>query len=190
MTTAINLLLLVQLSAQAPSAPPPTHVLMRLQQMVSTRTARLGTPVHLRTVTPIVTDGLFIPTGSYARGAVVRCDRPGRVRGRAALEIAVESITMPDGTVLRWAGRSPVMEPPRRLPPPPFVRDQRAVVPIMIGMATMYGTTGLVSQWSDSEDVIYNSAAVAGLAAGILSGVLKRGDHLVLLAGSTIEVEF
>jgi hypothetical protein len=187
----ISLLLLLPLSTQALPMAPGAHVPMRLQHPLSTRTSRVGDPVHLRTVHTLIAGSQSIPSGSYAQGVVVRSDRPGRVRGRAALEIAVVSITRPDGTPLPVNGRSPVMEPVEpRLPPPPFARDPRPVIPIMAGMAAMYGTSWLVSKSSNSADRIVGSGAVAGLATGILVGVLKRGDDLVLHPGALIDVMF
>jgi hypothetical protein len=189
--TTVGLLLLLPLSTPALPLAPGTHVPLRLQHTVTTRTARAGDPVHLRTVHTILADGKPVPGGAYVLGVVLRCDRPGRVRGRAALEIGVASITHPDGTVQPLTGRSPVMEPPERLPPPPFARDPPPVVPVMAGMAAMYGAAGLVSALgSDSEDAVYGSGVAAGLATGVLVGVLKRGAEVVLPAGSLVDVLF
>jgi len=166
------------------------HVLLRLESVVSTRTAKVGDPVNLRTASPMIVDGGSIPTGSHARGMVTRAKRPGRVRGRAELEIGIVSIVRPDGSVLPVTGISSVMEPPRRLPGRGALPDPSPLVPILAGMVAGYGTAALVSRTSNSEDTIVRSGVVAGLATGVLVGVLKRGEDLVLLPGVTIEVVF
>src|SRR5215213_8235656 len=105
------------------SPVPPTqletasHVRMRLETSITTRTARVGNPVFLRTVDPIAIDGAVVRPGSEARGRVVRATRPGRVRGTGELEIAVVSLVLPDGSVRPLQTR-PVAPPARQLRSP------------------------------------------------------------------------
>jgi hypothetical protein len=168
-----------------------TPVLLRLESVVSTRTAKVGDPVDLRTASPMIADGGSIPTGSHVRGMVTRAKRPGRVRGRAELEIGIVSIVRPDGSVLPVTGISSVMEPPRRrLPGRGALPDPAPMIPILAGMVAGYGTSALVSRTSNSGDTIMRAGVVAGLATGVLVGVMKRGEDLVLLPGVSIEVVF
>jgi len=69
---------------------------------VSTRTAREGDRVYLRTASPIIMNGQFVvPVDSYAEGVVTRSVRSGRVKGRAELGIRVQTITLPNGKTLQ-----------------------------------------------------------------------------------------
>jgi hypothetical protein len=138
----------------------------------------------------MIADGHSIPIGSDARGVVTRARRPGRVRGRAELEIVLVSIVLPDGSVLPLMGISSTMEPPRRVPGRGLYPDSSPMIPILAGMVAGYGTALLVSRTSNSEDTIAKSGVVAGLATGVLVGVLKRGEDLELLPGVTIDVVF
>ena len=170
------------LTIVAPSAQAH-RVLVQLDTNVTTRTARVGDPVPLRTAREVVVDGVLIPAGSLARGVVSRAVRAGRVRGNAELEVRVESIVAPDGrSFIAEAGFIAPPPPPRPYRRPPWPNPQ-----ILAGMAVGYGTAGLVSKVSDSADTIVRSGVAAGLATGVLMGVLKRGDDVVLYRGATAE---
>ena len=108
---------------------------------MSTRTARVGDPVPLRTASEVVVDGVLIPAGCPARGVVSRAVRAGRVRGQAELEVRVESIVAPDGRSVPVNAGFIAMPPPRR--PPSVIRTRTRD---FAGMAVGYATAGLVSR--------------------------------------------
>ena len=156
-----------------------------VETTVTTRYARVGDPVALRVSDPFVIDGIGIPRGSPASGVVARATRPGRIRGRGSLAVEITSVSRPDGTPVRVSGRIVALPwaRPQRLPP-------EVEGPILLGMAAGYATAALVSKATDSqsEETIVNSGIVAGLATGILAGVMKRGNDLALVRGAIIEV--
>ena len=79
----------------ATEIPPGTHALLRMVNSVSTRTAREGDYVYMRTATPIVVDGeIVVPVESYVQGVVLSAKRSGRASGRAVLAIRIESLTL------------------------------------------------------------------------------------------------
>ena len=61
-------------------------------------------------------------------------------------------------------------------------------VPILAGMAAGYGTAALASQVSNSAETIAGAGVIGGLGAGILVGVLQRGEDWVFPRGETIDV--
>jgi hypothetical protein len=62
--------------------------------------------VYLETASPVVVDGrIVVPAGSYVQGVVSHAQRSGRVRGRAELGIRLETLTLRDGQVLKFAPR-------------------------------------------------------------------------------------
>ena len=68
----------------AAEIPPGAHVLLRMQNSVTTRTAKEGDFVYLRTASPIASEGaIAVPEGSYVQGVVSRAKPSGRVAGRA-----------------------------------------------------------------------------------------------------------
>lgn len=166
-----------------PDPPPDVPASFQLDTTVTTRTARRGDPVPMRTARPFVIDGVAVPAGSRAHGVVADAARPGRIRGRGALAIQVVSVTLPDGRPLRVSGTYFAV-PPRRartLPPDPQF-------PILAGMAAGYGTAAVVSKASNSAETIARAGIIAGVTTGILVGVLERGEELELARGRTIDV--
>ena len=185
MTTTLALLFVMGLSAEG-DLQQGTQLILRLEAPLTTRTAQAGDPVHMRTARPIVLNGRAIPSGSESRGVVIRSQRPGRVRGRGEIDIEVTSITAPDGTVIPLAARwfsslAPRPRYPRMYSPP-------SRFPVAAGVAAGYGTAALVAKVTNSGDTIVKSGVVAGLATGVLAGVMKRGEELILQPGRTIDV--
>ncbi len=91
-------------AALAVEIPPGTHVLLRMVNSISTRTAQEGDYVYMRTASPISVDGrIVVPPNSYVQGVVVHAKRAGRVKGRAQLAIRLETLTLPHGKVLKFA---------------------------------------------------------------------------------------
>ena len=86
----------------ATEIPKGSHVLLRLVNSITTRTAREGDYVYLRTATPIVAGGaILVPVDSYVQGIVIHSKRSGRVKGVAELGIRIQTLTMPSGKVIQ-----------------------------------------------------------------------------------------
>src|ERR1035438_5625077 len=100
----MTLALLLATTTSAADIPKGAHALLRLVNSVSTRTAREGDYVYLRTETPIVDGGaILVPVDSYVQGVVTQSRRSGRVKGVAELGIRIETLTLPGGRVIRMA---------------------------------------------------------------------------------------
>src|SRR5579871_2222181 len=90
----------------AAEIPQGAHVLLRMVNSVSTRTARDGDRIYMRTASPIVVKGqVLVPADSYAEGVVARSLRSGRLKGRAELAIRVENLMLPNGKTIGVAPR-------------------------------------------------------------------------------------
>jgi len=75
-------------TASAAEIPAGTHLLLRMENSISSRTAKAGDGVYFRTVTPLSAGGkIVVPPGSYAQGIVTRAERGKRAHGQAGLEI-------------------------------------------------------------------------------------------------------
>jgi hypothetical protein len=80
-----TLALLLAAATFAADIPKGAHALLRMVNSVSTRTAREGDYVYLRTATPIVDDGaILVPVDSYVQGVVTQSKRSGRVKSSAS----------------------------------------------------------------------------------------------------------
>jgi hypothetical protein len=88
----------------AAEIPKGAHVLLRMVNSLSTRTAQQGDYVYMRTASPITIDGrIVVPPNSYVQGVVTHSKRAGKVKGRAELAIRLETLTLPRGTVLKFS---------------------------------------------------------------------------------------
>src|SRR5438874_2506641 len=89
-------------TAMASEIPQGSHVLLRMVNSISTRTAREGDYVYMKTATPIVANGqIVVPVDSYVQGVVTSAKRSGRVSGRAELGMRIETLTTPSGKVIK-----------------------------------------------------------------------------------------
>ena len=98
----------------APKDPPPvqfvmvasgTKIPLTLKQAITTKSARPGDPVYAQTAFPITKDDqIVIPAGTFVQGEVQRVVRPGRVKGRAELQMSFTSMIFPNGYTVMLPG--------------------------------------------------------------------------------------
>jgi hypothetical protein len=194
MRLAILALTIPALSVAA-EIPQGSHALLRMVNSVSTRTAREGDYVYLRTATPIVVDGhVLVPVDSYVQGVVSHTVRSGRVTGRAELGLRIETLTLPSGKVIKVSPQLSSVDSEGT--------DQK--VETKEGGVQQGGNKGV-----DAERVAKITGAGAalggitdrswkgaGIGAGVGSGVglayvlLTRGREVELRQGATVDVVF
>jgi type IV secretion system protein VirB10 len=87
------------------TVPAGTKVLLQLRSALNTHSARPGDGVYLASTFPVVVGTrVLIPAGVYVQGVVDSVVRPGRVKGRAQLNMHFTSIIFPNGTVVEIPG--------------------------------------------------------------------------------------
>jgi type IV secretion system protein VirB10 len=75
-----------------------TKLTLRLNDHLSTKTARSGDRFSAEVVTPIYKGNtVVIPAGTIVNGRVGNIKRPGRIKGRAEMDLRFESIRLPNG---------------------------------------------------------------------------------------------
>ena len=185
MSASLAVLVASGLTVVAPRVPQPTSARFEVRIPITTRTARFGDPVPLVTTDAFVLEGVAIPAGSAARGVVIRAVRPGRIRGRGAIEIGIESLAAPGGQVMLVRGSVRLDPPPRR---PPSLHAPQPKLPLIAGMAVGYGAAALVSRSETSEEVIAHTGLAAGIATAAVVTVLRRGEDWLFPRGETIDV--
>ena len=182
-------------AVQAADIPAGTHVLLRMVSSVSTRTAKEGDQVYLQTASPIAVDGhILVPIGSYVQGTVAMAKRSGQVKGRAALALHLDVLTLASGKAFKIApqvdsvdsGQSgqkvegnegTVKQSSTKL-------DDAGRVAILAGTGGAVG--GLATRtWSGA-----GIGSAAGGAVGLATTLLTRGKEVDLRAGSTLDVMF
>jgi len=193
--TIFVLLPVLVYSASATEIPKGAHLLLRMNNSISTRTVHEGDYVYLQTESPIVADGhIIVPNGSYVQGVVSRAKQSGRVKGRAELSIHLETLTLPAGTTYRISPRlasvdsgetsQKVDNRENDIKQGGTKGKDAETIAITAGTGAALG--GLVDrEWKG-----------AGIGAGVGTGVglarvlLSRGREVELKRGSTLDVVF
>jgi hypothetical protein len=79
--------------------PPGTPIAIRLEQPLDTRYSRAGTPFVGRIMRPVVRDGeVVVPRGSLSRGHLLASKSSGRLKGRAVMQLTLDSIEAHGGS--------------------------------------------------------------------------------------------
>ncbi|HEY7334318.1 MAG TPA: hypothetical protein VH639_05505 [Bryobacteraceae bacterium] len=158
------------------TVPIGTHVLLELIGEVSTKHAREGDRVYLRTSAPVAANGrVVIPRGSDVSGSITRTKPAGRVAGKGELYIRFDSLILPNGVSRDFHARPTGDE--GKVEGDGRAADGRTV---MTG-AGMGATIGAITRGLPG-------AAVGG-AGGALAGVLlSRNQDVVLRPGTHLEM--
>ncbi len=175
--------------------PQGTHLLLRMQNSVSTRTARKGDYVYMRTASPISVGGrIVVPVGSYIQGVVSQARRSGRVAGRAELGIRLETLTLPGGrtfqvsprlsSVAEGGSEQKVAAEENTIKPGPSRGRDTAQVAIFAGRGAAIGAIADRS-WKGA-----GIGGAAGSAVGLATVLAGRGREVELRQGSTLDVVF
>jgi hypothetical protein len=186
---------LLAITASGAEIPKGSHALLRVINAISTRTAREGDYIYMRTATPIVSGGeIVVPAESYVQGVVTRSVRSGRVKGKAELAIRIETLTLPSGKVVKFSPTLASVESGGG--------DQKVVgneSEIKQGSdhgadaVKIAGTAGAGAALGGLADRSWKGAGIgsaAGSAAGLATVLLTRGREVELNQGSTIDVVF
>jgi type IV secretion system protein VirB10 len=191
----LSALLLVAISAIAAEIPQGAHVMLRMENSITTRTAQDGDYVYLRTGTPIsVAGNIILPVGSYVQGVVTNAKRSGRVKGRAELAIRLETITLPTGSVYKFspklasvdsgAGEQKVVGKENSVQEGSTHGQDAARIAILAGSGAALG--GIIDQGVRGAGI----GAGAGAAVGLATVLLTRGREVELRQGTSIDVIF
>lgn len=179
--------------AQAAEIPSGTHLLLRMVNSVNIRTASEGNQVYLRTDSPLVAEGrVIVPVGSYVQGTVAQVKRSGRVAGRAGLAIRLDTLTLPEGKVLKFTPQlssvdsgdsgQKVTGENNRIQQGSDMGHDAAQIAILAGSGASIGALADRS-WRGA-----GIGAAAGGAVGIATTLLTRGREVELRQGMTLDV--
>ena len=170
---------------------PGTKILLNLINSISTKNAAEGDRVYLETAFPVLVDGkLVIPTGSYVTGTVTQVKRAGKVKGRSALFVRFDSLTLPNGVTRDFRARPSTLD-----------GDQKGTLDrsegkikgdsdklgdaTKVATAASYGAMiGGVASGAKGAGI----GAGAGAVAGLVGVLMSRGPETVLERGSTMEM--
>jgi hypothetical protein len=194
MRKLIPILGILSLSAFSADIPEGSHVLLRMVNSVTSRTAQDGDQVYLRTASPIAVDGqIVVPPDSYVTGVVSRVKRSGRVSGRAELAIRLETLTLPTGRALRFTPHVASVDAGsygQKVEGESTVKQAPSVGEDAKRIAILAGTGASIGGIADHAWQGAGIGAAAGTAVGFANTLLTRGHEVELTAGSTLDVVF
>ena len=179
----------------ATDVPAGAHVLLRMVNSISTRTAQEGDYVYLRTATPISANGrIVVPADCYVQGVVARSKRSGRIKGRSELGIRLETLTMPGGKVLKFSPRvqsADDNESEQKVDREEnMVRQGGNTMKDAGRIAILAGSGASIGGIADHSWKGAGIGAGAGSAAGLATVLLTRGREVELKQGSSLDVVF
>jgi hypothetical protein len=183
------------LAAGAAEIPPGTHVLLRMLNSISTRTAAEGTQVYLQTVTPVAIDSaIVIPPDTYVQGSVSHAKRSGRVKGRAELAIHLETMTFAGGKMLKITPRLSAVDSGETGQKVDDAESQIKQAPTRgkdAGqVAILAGSGAAIGALADRSFKGAGIGAGVGTAVGLAQVLLTHGNEVELHQGTTLDVVF
>jgi hypothetical protein len=178
------------------TVPSGTRILLSLKNEVSSRVAMPGDPVYLVSDFPVVENGaVVLPAGMYVRGFIDRVQRPGKVKGRAQLQMHFTSMIFPNGVEIALPGSLD------NVPGSTQAKVENAEGTVVQGATkghdaqTITGTTlegagvgGLVGYGTGNVGMGAGIGAGAGATVGVLTTLLTRGNDIVFPPGTTLEM--
>lgn len=183
------------LSAVAAEIPPGTHLLLRMVNSVSTRTAQQGDAVFMETASPIAIDGgILVPIHSYVQGVVYNAKRSGRVAGRAELGIRIETLTLPGGKSFKIAPHLAAVDSnesdQKVMTKENDIKQGSSHMQDAGRVAILAGSGAAIGGLADGSFKGAGIGTGVGGAVGIATVLLTRGREVELRQGSTLDVVF
>lgn len=171
-----------------------TRILMTLTNAVNTKHSAVGDKVYLTTSVPVFVRGqLVIPQGSYVTGTITESTRAGRVKGKAALNLRFETLTLPTGVSRDFRSRAGSVDTAGNLDR----KEGRIKGEGNTGgdIRTVAGTTAAgtgIGTLAGAAAGHVGMGAGVGAAAGALAGIggvlATRGPDVTIPPGTTMEL--
>jgi hypothetical protein len=185
-----------QASSQTFTVPAGTKVLLSLKSGINTKTAQQGDGVYLVSSFPVIDSSrIMIPVGVYVQGVVDHVVRPGRVKGRAQIDLHFTTMIFPNGSVVEVPGvlnSLPGSDGPK-------VKDSEGTVEQAgnkgrdvgnIAKGAAIGAEAGVLGGAESGDIAkgVGYGSLAGAAAGVIYTLFTRGNDIVIPSGTSVEM--
>jgi len=173
------------------TVPAGTKVMLALIHPISTKSARPGDGVYLRTTFPVVmNDVIVIPPGTYVQGEITEVERHIRVKGRAELRFRFTTFIFPNGYTVSMPGavnNVPGMEQATMKDKEGTVRangDKGKQAATVGGVAATGAVIGVAADGLKGAGIGGGMGAVAGLAVAMLT----HGPDVRLESGTAVEM--
>ncbi len=177
-------------NAESINVPAGTRVAVVLENGISTRNAKPGDSVYMRTSFPITQNNrIVVPIGSYIRGDLVESKRPGRIKGRGEIRMRLNTLIFPNGYTVNLIGVPRSADSGGN-----ETTDNEGKVTSPGGKGKDAATVATTTVTGTGIGAIAGGAKGAGIGAGIggLAGLgavlLTRGPDAQLPRGSTLDI--
>jgi hypothetical protein len=182
-------------AVSAAEIPKNTHVLLKMVNSISTRTAQEGAQVYMQTASPIADGGqIIVPVGSYVQGTILISKRSGKVSGRAQLAIRLDVLTLPGGKTLKFSPHLSSIDDgestQRVVNDEGLVQQGGTVGKDVERIAILAGTGAGLGALVDRNWTGAGIGGAAGSAVGLATTLLTRGREVELRQGSSLDVVF
>src|SRR5207302_4912819 len=173
------------------TVPSGTRLAVVLENGISTRSAKAGDSLYFHTAFPVTQNNeVVIPVGSYLRGSLMESKRPGRVKGKGAFRLRLESLSLPNGYTVDLLAAPRSADTGGK-----ETTDSEGKVAGPGGKGKDAGTVATTTATGAGIGAIAGGGKGAGIGAGIggLIGLgavlLTRGPEAELPRGSTLDIE-
>ena len=171
--------------------PAGTRVLMVLTSPLHTTSGTAGSGIYLETLQPVIVDNrIVIPAGAQVQGVVETDKRPGHLdrvsmfRFRFTTVIFPNNFVMPiQGALLSVPGAKNIRTRDKEGTLSPVDQVEKVVTPAAAG-----AVGGAVAGAYRGFGIGLLPGAGLGAALGLGSVLLKRGDEISLVQGTSIEM--
>lgn len=191
-SAAIASLLCIVAHAGTLTLPAGTQLQVVLETTLTTKTTKVGDPFRARLVVSVFDNGReALPIGTAVTGTVVSLTGPGRVKGRAEMQLQPEIIYLPDGRDISLGAtvNSARTDGDERVDPKEGTvkgggKDRMSAGKTIKGAAAGAGIGAIAGGGT--------GAAIGAGAAGaiaVLHHTLKKGKDASLAAGSELVLE-
>ena len=178
------------------TVPSGTKILLSLKSEISTRAAAPGDSAYFVSDFPVVENGaVVLPAGMYVKGYIDHVQRPGKVKGRAQLQMHFGSIIFPNGVEIALPGSLD------KVPGSSGAQVKNSEGTVEQGSSVgqdakqITGTTlvgagvgSLAGGGTGNAGMGAGIGAGAGAAIGVLTTLLTRGNDIVFPPGTTVEM--
>ena len=179
------------LPASTVTVPAGTKIPLTLKQAISTHSARVGDPVYAQTAFPIVQNNkIVIPEGTFVQGTIRSIVRPGKVKGRAQLNMTFNSMIFPNGYTVVLPGAIEGVPGSNNS----AMKDNEGTIEQSGSKGKDAATIATSTIPGAGIGAIADGAKGAGIGAGIGGAVglatvlLTRGPDVSLGTGSSVEM--
>jgi len=131
---------------------------------------------------------IVVPVGTWVSGTIKRVKRSGRLHGRATLEIDLETLLLPTGSVISI---SPLVAVAKS----DFTSRNRGgdghpFLPVAAGVLAGYAGGAIAGAWSHDEDTTAKAGLGVGVLTGVATAILTRNRDVDFSNGATLDIVF